>query len=96
MQRRAHTHQSQATAQSVRHDVLQQRCAISAWPNTTTTKPVAVRYRKHKDQLFERDVAGKILEMFKDVVLLDYGSVFHRDTHFPQDDLTWFLLEQRL
>jgi spore coat polysaccharide biosynthesis protein SpsF len=57
-------------------------------------KPVGVYYRKHKRMLFKRDFAGEILEMFKDVVLLDYGFVYHRDIHFPQDDLTWFLLEK--
>jgi spore coat polysaccharide biosynthesis protein SpsF len=27
--------------------------------------------------------------------LVDYGFAYHRDPNFPQDDITWFLLEKR-
>ena len=27
--------------------------------------------------------------------LLDYGFAYHRDPNFPQDDITWFLMEKR-
>jgi spore coat polysaccharide biosynthesis protein SpsF len=27
-------------------------------------------------------------------VLVDYGFAYHRDPAFPQDDITWFLLEK--
>jgi hypothetical protein len=27
--------------------------------------------------------------------LCDYGFVYHRDPLFPQDDITWFLMEKR-
>lgn len=58
--------------------------------------PVEVDYRGHKGKLFKRDFAGEMLDYFKNLRLLDYGFVYHRDIHFPQDDLTWFLLEKNL
>lgn len=56
--------------------------------------PVAINYRGHKDKLFKRDFAGDILDRFDDVRLIKYGFVYHRDNNFPQDDITWFLLEK--
>jgi pseudaminic acid biosynthesis-associated methylase len=56
--------------------------------------PVEVTYRNHQGKLFKRDFAGEMLDRFKNLQLLDYGFVYHRDSHFPQDDLTWFLLEK--
>jgi len=44
--------------------------------------------------LFKRDFAGEMLDRFKDLELLDYGFVYHRDNNFPQDDLNWFLLRK--
>lgn len=57
--------------------------------------PVTVNYRGHEDRLFKRDFAGEMLERFKDLRLLDYGFIYKRDPNFPQDDLTWFLMEKR-
>ncbi|HVR30108.1 MAG TPA: pseudaminic acid biosynthesis-associated methylase [Thermoanaerobaculia bacterium] len=56
--------------------------------------PVEVPYRGHERRLFKRDFAGEILERWP-VELVDYGFVYRRDPHHPQDDLTWFLLEKR-
>lgn len=56
--------------------------------------PVSIPYRGHADRLFKRDFAGEMLDRYKDLRLLDYGFSYHRDVHFPQDDLTWFLLEK--
>ncbi len=56
--------------------------------------PVKVDYRGHKNKLFKRDFAGEMLDRFKDLKLLDYGFVYHRDNNFPQDDINWFLLEK--
>ena len=56
--------------------------------------PVALNYRGHTDRLFKRNFAGEILDKFKDVSLVDYGFAYHRDKYFPQDDVTWFLLEK--
>ncbi len=56
--------------------------------------PVEVNYRGHQGKLFKRDFAGEMLDKLKDLQLIDYGFVYHRDSQFPQDDLTWFLLEK--
>jgi spore coat polysaccharide biosynthesis protein SpsF len=57
--------------------------------------PVAIPYRGHADRLFKRDFAGELLDRFADLRLLDYGFVYRRDPAFPQDDVTWFLLDKR-
>ncbi|MDD2620316.1 MAG: hypothetical protein PHC92_06580 [Syntrophomonadaceae bacterium] len=57
--------------------------------------PVEVAYRGHKNKLFKRDFAGEMMNEYKDLSLVDYGFIYHRDNNFPQDDLTWFLLEKR-
>jgi pseudaminic acid biosynthesis-associated methylase len=56
--------------------------------------PVEVPYRGHSHELFKRDFAGEMLDRFQNLHLLDYGFVYRRDPHFPQDDLTWFLLRK--
>lgn len=56
--------------------------------------PVELTYRGHTGKLFKRDFAGEILKQFPDLSLIDYGFVYHRDANFPQDDITWFLLEK--
>jgi len=57
--------------------------------------PVEVMYRGHVGKLFKRDFAGEMLDRFQDLNLVDYGFVYHRDSNFPQDDLTWFLMEKK-
>lgn len=57
--------------------------------------PVAVPYRGHSDRLFKRDFAGEIMDLDPQMQLIDYGFVYRRDPNFPQDDITWFLLEKR-
>lgn len=57
--------------------------------------PVTIEYRGHENRLFKRDFAGEMLDKYDDLKLLDYGFVYHRDNNFPQDDITWFLLEKR-
>ena len=57
--------------------------------------PVAIPYRGHQDRLFKRDFAGEMLDRFADLKVVDYGFAWHRDPNFPQDDVTWFLLEKR-
>lgn len=57
--------------------------------------PVALPYRGHENKLFKRDFAGELLDRFPNQLrLVDYGFIYHRDPAFPQDDLTWFLLEK--
>jgi pseudaminic acid biosynthesis-associated methylase len=57
--------------------------------------PVSISYRGHEDRLFKRDFAGEMLDLYPDLKLLDYGFVYSRDVAFPQDDITWFLMEKR-
>lgn len=57
--------------------------------------PVAIPYRGHSDRLFKRDFAGELLDNYSDLSLVDYGFAYRRDPNFPQDDITWFLMEKR-
>lgn len=57
--------------------------------------PVAISYRGHSDRLFKRDFAGEIMERHPEMQLIDYGFVYNRDPNFPQDDITWFLMEKK-
>lgn len=59
------------------------------------TYPVEVEYRGHSGRLFKRDFAGEMLDAYGDLHLLDYGFFYRRDPLFPQDDLSYFLLEKR-
>lgn len=56
--------------------------------------PVSVIYRGNTDRLFKRDFAGEMMDTYPDLKLVDYGFIYHRDTQFPADDLTWFLLKK--
>lgn len=56
--------------------------------------PISAPYRGHTDRLFKRDFAGEMLDRYTDLALVDYGFVYHRDAMFPQDDITWFLLQR--
>ena len=56
--------------------------------------PVAIPYRGHTDRLFKRDFAGEIMDRYPQMKLLDYGFAYRRDPDFPQDDITWFLMEK--
>jgi len=55
--------------------------------------PVTVPYRGHDDVLFKRDFAGEMMDRLP-LALIDYGFIYHRDTHFPADDINWFLLRK--
>lgn len=57
-------------------------------------RPVEVEYRGHAGKLFKRDWPGELMDAQRDLVLVDYGFVYHRDANFRQDDVTWFLLEK--
>lgn len=54
---------------------------------------VPISYHGHDERLWKRDFAGEMIDMFPGLILLDYGFVYKRD-HFPQDNLTWFLLKK--
>jgi spore coat polysaccharide biosynthesis protein SpsF len=57
--------------------------------------PVSIPYRGHSNRLFKRDFAGEMLDTYSDLRLVDYGFAYKRDTSFPQDDITWFLMEKK-
>ena len=56
--------------------------------------PIKIDYRRYKNVLFKRDFAGEFIDKFKKIKLIDYGFVYHKDK-FPQDDITWFLLQKK-
>lgn len=56
--------------------------------------PVMIPYRGNEDRLFKRDFAGEMLTKYTDLTLVDYGFAYRNDPVFPQDDITWFLLEK--
>lgn len=55
--------------------------------------PVELSYRGNEGKLFKRDFAGDLLTKFNDLRLIDYGFAYKRGS-FPQDDITWFLMEK--
>ena len=57
--------------------------------------PVTIKYRGHEDRLFKRDFAGEFIEKYPDCVLIDYGFSYRNDPVFPQDDITWFLIQKK-
>lgn len=57
--------------------------------------PVSIPYRGHTDRLFKRDFAGEIMDRHPQFQLIDYGFSYRRDPNFPQDDITWFLMEKK-
>lgn len=58
--------------------------------------PVEISYRGHAEKLFKRDFAGELMDRYSDLRLVDYGFMYHRDPVFPQDDISWFLLEKEV
>lgn len=56
--------------------------------------PAEINYRGHQNKLFKRDFCGEMLDRYPNLALINYGFAYHRDQHFPQDDITWFLLEK--
>jgi pseudaminic acid biosynthesis-associated methylase len=55
--------------------------------------PIKLTYRGVEGKLFKRDFAGEMLTKFNDLKLVDYGFAY-RHGLFPQDDITWFLMEK--
>lgn len=74
------------------HRAARRLVLIGEYYNPT---PVTVPYRGHADRLFKRDFAGELLDRYADLALRDYGFAYRRDPAFPQDDITWFLIEKR-
>jgi pseudaminic acid biosynthesis-associated methylase len=57
--------------------------------------PVTIPYRGEVDRLFKRDFAGEIIDRHPIMKIIDYGFAYKRDPKFPQDDITWFLMEKK-
>ena len=57
-------------------------------------QPQEIVYRGYTNKLYKRDFCGEIMDKYSDLKLIDYGFVYHRDSNFPLDDITWFLLEK--
>lgn len=57
-------------------------------------KPISIEYRGNFDKLWKRDYCSEIIMQYPDLALVDYGFVYHLDD-YPQDDITWFLLEKK-
>ena len=53
-----------------------------------------VSYRGHSERLYKRDFAGEIMASYPQMKLINYGFMYKGDKNFPQDDLTYFLLEK--
>ena len=53
----------------------------------------SVTYHGESERLFRRDFAGELLDSYQDLRLVDSGFAYHRGP-FPQDDLTWFVMEK--
>lgn len=61
--------------------------------------PVEVMYRGMPAALWKRDFCKEIIERagYQHHIwlkLIDYGFQYHGDHNFPQDDITWFLMEK--
>jgi len=56
--------------------------------------PTTIEYRGNKDRLFKRDFCAEMMRKYPTLKLVDYGFAYHGDNNFPQDDITWFLLEK--
>lgn len=57
--------------------------------------PMEIPYRGNSEKMYKRDFAGEMMDIYKDLKLVDYGFVYHKDPVFLQGDLTWFLMEKR-
>ena len=55
--------------------------------------PIELTYRGNEGKLFKRDFAGDLLTKFSNLKLIDFGFAYKRSA-FPQDDITWFLMEK--
>jgi len=74
------------------YDYSEKYILVAEYYNPT---PVSIDYRGHDDRLFKRDFAGEMMERYSDLTLVDYGFLYRGDPTFPQDDISWFLMEKR-
>lgn len=78
-------------AYSQLYDYSNKYILISEYFNPT---PVSVEYRGFQNKLFKRDFCREILNLYKDLVLIDYGFLYSSDNNYKYDDVNWFLLEK--
>ncbi|HQR83202.1 MAG TPA: pseudaminic acid biosynthesis-associated methylase, partial [Thiotrichales bacterium] len=57
--------------------------------------PAEIPYRGHSNKMFKRDFSGELMDRHPNMKLIDYGFLYRRDVNWPQDDITWFLMEKR-
>ena len=56
-----------------------------------------VNYRGNQNQLFKRDFAADMMDLFSDIRLVDYGFIYGRDRAYrgvSLNNMSWFLLEK--
>jgi len=73
------------------YDYSNKYILISEYFNPT---PVSVEYRGFQNKLFKRDFCREILNLYNDLVLIDYGFLYSSDKNYKYDDVNWFLLEK--
>ena len=73
------------------YDLSTKYILIAEYYNPT---PVEVEYHGMHGKLWKRDFAGEMIDKFG-LKLKDYGFTYRRDK-FPQDDVSWFLLEKEV
>lgn len=54
-----------------------------------------ISYRGHNSLLWKADFASEMLDIYRDLSVVDYGFIWSRDPVAPQDDVTWTLMEKQ-
>lgn len=57
-------------------------------------QPREIEYRGNANKLWARDFADDFLKQHPEFALVNYGFHYHRDP-FPQDNITWWLMERQ-
>ena len=53
-----------------------------------------VEYRGHSNKLFKRDFCKELMTHYPKLKLIDYDFIYRGDPVFPQDDISWFLMQK--
>jgi pseudaminic acid biosynthesis-associated methylase len=56
--------------------------------------PMEIEYQGQTGLLWKRDFAGDLMRLYPNLKLVDYGFCWRGDPNWPQDDVSWFLLEK--
>lgn len=57
-------------------------------------KHTQIEYRGQNDLLWKADFAGAMMRQYHGLRLVDYGFIYHNDPEFPQDDVSFFIMEK--